>query len=1084
MRNRIIDVLIVIVALSPVSVYALGLGELKLNSYLSQPLSAEIELVGVEAGDGALIEARVASQADHQKAGLERSFSLSGLRFNVLERADGVPYIEVSSQRAVKDPYFDFLLELSAPEGRVMRHYTVLLDPPPQPAAPSVRTAALPSDNVVRVPVANGIASAASLEMPGFAGSAAGQYGPTEIGDTLWEIALEVRPQGVSVNQAMIAIVDANPHAFVAGNVNRMLAGKTLVLPSAEQYSQLDTQQAKEEFVRQQQEWLDYKQGAPAVPAIPALVQTSGGVIERGPVSASDTAEVSAAGSGRVRLLNESGSAVSGSGGAGEGSSEQIKEHIELLEENLEVRERENSELRTRIAELEKQLATLREMVEISQLPPAEETFKPEMPAVGGAEAGSEYGDQAIVAPVEPMEQPSDTAQSEPAAKDIDEVAEDGAAEEPVAESGESTESVATGREATDAQQERVRPRPVAPPAPSDSGGIVSLLMDNLLYVAGAILIIVLAVVGLALRGSKGEKKGDDALDLDDEEATVVRTPSPDGGSDNVDDEATQVVASGDDSVAVEASAEEDTASFLDDFVAPTVGVAAETELEDVDPIAEADVFLTYGHHEQAEDIILDAVQYDDRVDLKLKLLDIYYGQEKGDEYEQYATEYQDQLSTDQDSWEKVIAFGKALKPGSTLFAGATLDPQQIGSLVTTTASFEDELDLDAELGADDRVGLEDVVDDLDLDDFGTGADDGSAEDGSDSVFSGLDLGEADQSELPSVAEEETRSEISTSIDLDEFSGLQEAASAEPDEEDFLSTALLSADALSAGEDVVAESDELLADDLDAPLEAIGEVGSEESDNENTVEFDGLDFDSDLGPDDALTGEASSELVLEEDENTVEFGEVEFGTEAPVSKISESDDSESGLDFELSLEGDEGGSENLAEETDSFESGAVETESDDGQDDEFLLDMDFGDSVDAGVGITTGLTDDNVTDETSPPVSDDEALEFDVDSLAIEQPGQEGEEDSLALDSGLEDEIILGDEDDGLDATFISIPEEESDVETIQNLDAIASQLDLLAAYVDMGDRDQAIPLNEQIQSYGNDQQKKQAAELIARLDD
>ena len=125
--------------------------------------------------------------------------------------------------------------------------------------------------------------------------------------------------------------------------------------------------------------------------------------------------------------------------------------------------------------------------------------------------------------------------------------------------------------------------------------------------------------------------------------------------------------------------------------------------------------------------------------------------------------------------------------------------------------------------------------------------------------------------------------------------------------------------------------------------------------------------------------------------------------------------------------------------------------------------------------------------ESSTSVTDDESLEFDVESLTIET-GPEVEEDGLALESGAGDEIILkGESEDqvaGLDATIINLPEEELDVETIQNLDAVASQLDLLAAYVDMGDRDQAVPLNEQIQSYGNDQQKQQAAELIARLDD
>ncbi|MEL0081490.1 MAG: pilus assembly protein FimV, partial [Gammaproteobacteria bacterium] len=127
MRNRIFNVLLLLASLTPASVYALGLGELNLQSYLSQPLTAEIALVGVEPGDAELLEARLASSKSHQKAGLERPFSLSALKFVVQERAGGNPYIRVSTATPVKEPFFDFLLELSAPDGRVFRQYTLLL---------------------------------------------------------------------------------------------------------------------------------------------------------------------------------------------------------------------------------------------------------------------------------------------------------------------------------------------------------------------------------------------------------------------------------------------------------------------------------------------------------------------------------------------------------------------------------------------------------------------------------------------------------------------------------------------------------------------------------------------------------------------------------------------------------------------------------------------------------------------------------------------------------------------------------------------------------------------------------------------
>ncbi|MEL0081489.1 MAG: FimV/HubP family polar landmark protein, partial [Gammaproteobacteria bacterium] len=543
----------------------------------------------------------------------------------------------------------------------------------------------------------------AGMKMPAGSAGQDGEYGPTEIGDTLWEIALQVRPQGVSVNQAMIAIVEANPDAFINANVNQMLAGKVLALPSEEAYLALDNRQASAEFARQQQAWKDYKASAPQV-APPVVAQSEAGQVVRA-VESHDQQQVAAtATQGRVRLLAPAdGGAGEGSAGSTTraGSADEVSAHIQLLEENLDVQERENQALLEQISDLEKQLATLRSMLDVADTmasgapvesadpTPAESAVKVEEPAV-------EPGDKQVGADEQPAGEastdvPPVEGEEGSAADSIPTESGGTLSSEDPATGGEEGSAVAEPAEADEpakvAADERPRPRPVAPTAPSAGSSWVDMVMDNLIYLAGLVLLVVLAVVGLAIRGGRKDKPSKESdIAFGDDDATLVRTPGDSDDSETAEvetavsekDQFTQTVTIEADGAGA-AQPSEDTESFLDDFGGPGLGVSAEAELEDVDPIAEADVFLAYGHHEQAEEIILDAIQFDDRTTLKLKLLDIYFGQEKAEEYEQYAGEIR--ASVDDGTWERVAALGLALNPGSELFVGCTLDANEVGSL-------------------------------------------------------------------------------------------------------------------------------------------------------------------------------------------------------------------------------------------------------------------------------------------------------------------------------------------------------------------------------------------------------------------
>lgn len=220
--------------LVPLAGHALGLGEIELRSALNQPFAADIPLALDPSDDPAAVQVRLAPPETFARFGLDRPAFLADLRFAV-DAGAGSPVIRVASGRPVSEPFVSILLEVTWPKGRLLREYTVLLDPPAfaAPAAPPVAApAAVPAPRVVeRAPAA---APPAAPPPPATAaGDDGSTYGPVQPNETLWVIASRVRPDAtVSVNQAMLALFRANPEAF-AGNINRLRAGAILRVPAA-----------------------------------------------------------------------------------------------------------------------------------------------------------------------------------------------------------------------------------------------------------------------------------------------------------------------------------------------------------------------------------------------------------------------------------------------------------------------------------------------------------------------------------------------------------------------------------------------------------------------------------------------------------------------------------------------------------------------------------------------------------------------------------------------------------------------------------------------------------------------------------
>ena len=223
---------------------AAGLGRLSVLSSLGQPLRAEIEVTSIARDEAGSLSARLASADAFSQANLEYGAMLSGLRFSVQRRPSGQAYVLVTSSQLVNEPFLDMLVELSWASGRLVREYTVLIDPPElrdprsvEPGqivaaqAPTAVTRAAPSRPAAAAPSTSSTGTTPTTSTAPARASAAGDY-TVQTGDTAMSIARRNRPDGVSLDQVLAALYRDNPQAF-GGNIDVLRAGAQLKLPDA-----------------------------------------------------------------------------------------------------------------------------------------------------------------------------------------------------------------------------------------------------------------------------------------------------------------------------------------------------------------------------------------------------------------------------------------------------------------------------------------------------------------------------------------------------------------------------------------------------------------------------------------------------------------------------------------------------------------------------------------------------------------------------------------------------------------------------------------------------------------------------------
>ncbi|MGM3422258.1 FimV/HubP family polar landmark protein [Pseudomonas benzopyrenica] len=573
---------------------ALSLGEIHLNSALNQPFDATIDLSDLRDLGTADLRPNLASVEEFGKAGVDRAFFLNDLKFTP-EVRNGRTVIRVTSARPVREPYLNFLLEVNWPSGRILREYTVLLDPPlytpqaaaapfaPQvPAAPRARTTS-PSAPRPATPPAAPAPSATQ---------APGTY-TTERRDTLWEVAARNRPAAsVTVDQTMLAIQDLNPDAFIDRNINLMKSGQVLRLPDQAQAGARPQREAVAEIARQTRAW---KQGGDSASAgtprrqVDASAQPSG-----------NETSTPAAPKDNLKLLSGQPSGRAGESAGGKGGDQALADRLAVTQESLDTTRRENEELKSRLGDLQSQLDKLQKIMQLKDAQLARMQANMANPQAAGQPAQPPASPEAA-APVTPApaENTATPAPQEPAATTPATPAEGTPAPTttpPASEAG-------TGAAPPAASEPKVIPVTPSTPATEPTEATNSFLDEILsnplwLGIIGGSALLALLVLLMINSRRNAVKEAERERDAEAARNDTVFEADPELG----DHHALAGLELGQ----------------------GTQDSAQDADAQD-DALGQADIYMAYGRFSQAAEVLKKASdQEPHRADLRLKLMEVY----------------------------------------------------------------------------------------------------------------------------------------------------------------------------------------------------------------------------------------------------------------------------------------------------------------------------------------------------------------------------------------------------------------------------------------------------------------------------
>ncbi|MEO0422375.1 MAG: FimV/HubP family polar landmark protein [Pseudomonadota bacterium] len=357
---------------------ALGLGDITLNSGLNQRLDAQIEIVAALPGDLNELEATLASRELFAQYGIDYPQFLTTLTFQATRTANGEDVLQVRSDQPITEPFVTFLVEANWPRGRLLREYTVLLDPPTflpgeadagvAPAVSGGSAGTSSSGGIIGGPTNSSRSTASSTPPPvappgrvsrgtstGSRSSSNGiqtgaEYGPVRRGESLWKIAARARPSGASLNQTMMAIYRQNPDAFL-GNMNLLRQGSTLRIPTADAIRGVSTGEAAATLVADTARWRGEPSSSSAASAPTASTRTAAAAPATAPAATAPELQLVAPEGGDSAALARDLDAAREQNEALQKTVQEQRAQLEQAQERLRIRDAELAALESRLRE-------------------------------------------------------------------------------------------------------------------------------------------------------------------------------------------------------------------------------------------------------------------------------------------------------------------------------------------------------------------------------------------------------------------------------------------------------------------------------------------------------------------------------------------------------------------------------------------------------------------------------------------------------------------------------------------------------------------------------------------------------------
>ena len=739
MNKKALSLAVCLAMALPTASKALSLGDIESNSSLNQPFRGTISLLSTSIAEASSLKVRVASPAVFNRVGIDRPAFLNSIRFRTTVK-NGRPVILVSSNQAINEPFLNFLLEVSWPNGQLLKEYTVLLDPPVlvQPDTAIASSAAgvrqdpgqnqayrqqvsQPTQVAARQQPRRVVRTAAptrqtKLRRPGpprrTASSSRSRVKNYRVrrGDTLYKISKKLGYKGIRNEQMMVALFEKNKRAFSKRNMNNLKAGAVLSRPSYQEAKSTSSRRAKSKVIAQARAWKKERAGV-------ATVKKS----SRPNKTVAATNKVKQA---RVEVMGGGNKSINPNAvPGGSGTSNELRKQLALTNEALTTRLKENDELKSRVSELESLLRKKNKLITLKS-----EQLSRLQDKIGGASTGQLNN----LAQTTPAVNTNTTNESVRADDD------DGTGIQQAVATAEANregtilrtdpEQLAIGTNNPPIQEEEILTSVEDPFVKTGNETTEGSSLDIMGLLGSPAAMGIGGGTLLALLGGfwfmRRRKETDDdyqefgSIDIDDQmddmnfdDAGIAESDSgidePDFGSlDDLDQEAqnTQETSSSD-------------------------NITQGNEQEDI--LQEADVYIVYGLHDQAESELKRAIDSDPtNLAYRAKLLENYKSAGNKEAFEDEAKDF---LSLNIDGKDKYLAeitdWGNTLLPGNTLFdttndGGSTLKSAAVAAGAAGVAMVAGKAlaDSDDDSKEKDSDSLIDDLDnkinlDLDLDD-------------------------------------------------------------------------------------------------------------------------------------------------------------------------------------------------------------------------------------------------------------------------------------------------------------------------------------------------------------------------------